>query len=114
MSGAPKMQARLERLALNVANPARMAEELGAVFGMHFTPDAARLRSADGYELVEAPKAGLDSIVIGVSNLDEAIARLERAGAVRTADRTVDGRREVTYTGTQLGVPLTVRDSRPA
>ncbi len=114
MSARRPMNARLARLALAVADPTRMAADLGAVFGMRLAPDGARLRGPDGYELVRArpSDAPLQAIVIAVDDIDEALARLDRVGASRGADTIVDGRREVTYTGTVLGVPVTVRDRR--
>ena len=112
MSGPRPMRARLERLALAVTDPTRMAADLGAVFDMRFTPDGVRLRGPDGYELVPATPSDppLRAIVIAVDDLPEAMARLDRAGALRCADTVVDGQREVTYTGTLLGVPVTVRN----
>jgi len=109
------MSARLTRIALAVRDPAAMAADLGAVFGMAFAPadeDCSKLRGPDGYDLapLQANGAPLQALVFSVSAFEETAARLERAGAICTADRITDGRREMTWIGTALNVPVIIRD----
>jgi hypothetical protein len=115
MSAGHPLRTRLTRIALAVRDPAQMAAELGAVFGIGFAPaedEPTRLRSSDGYELAPAAAHGtpLRALVFSVDAIAEAAQRLAKAGAVCVADQIVDGRREMTWTGTLLNVPVIIRD----